>query len=401
MSIDPLYNDFPLLRERSVVYLDTAATAQKPARVLEAMDHLARTAYGPVPGGLYSLAAESEGQLFEARSRIASLVGADPHRTVFSSNATESINLACWGWARHWLRPGDAIAISPAEHHSNLVPWQQLAKRHSLSLRWLRLDDQGRLDMDYLEQTLRDPMVKLLTLAHAGNVLGTINPVSQISELTRAHDVRFFVDGTQAAPHMPVDFASMGADLYAWSGHKAYGPTGIGVLHTSFPLTQIEPTMTGGHMISSVTLQDSTWAQGPARLEPGTPRLLEAVGLGEACQLLEELSLSKVHAHGMRLVDYARPLLESLGAEIYGPTDSSERVGLLAFNLPGIHPHDLAEIAARSSVCLKAGHHCAQPLHHDVLRVTASTRASFAVHSTSQDVDRLIDALREAQSIFD
>ena len=237
-------------------------------------------------------------------------------------------------------------------------------------------------------------------MAHAGNVLGTVNPVSQLATWAREGGARVFVDGTQAVPQLPVDLSGLDCDMYAWSGHKAYGPTGIGVLHSALPLTEIEPLMTGGHMISSVSLKASSWAAGPARLEPGTPRLAEAVGLGEACQFLEELSLDRVAAHGRALVDYARPLLSELGCELYGPELAEQRVGLLSFNLPGVHAHDVAEICARYGVCVKAGHHCAQPLHAELLGVPASVRASFAVHSTSEDVDRLVSGLREAQAIF-
>lgn len=393
-----LFSDFPLLQNREVFYLDSAATAQKPARVIEAMNHYQSSAYGPVPSGLYDLAGESQGQLHEARTRIASLVSAEVDKTIFSSNATEAINLACWGWARQNLRPGDAIALSPAEHHSNLVPWQQLASRHGMSLRYLKLRLDGTLDMQYAEEVMQEPAVKLLAVAHASNVLGVINPVRELTTVAHANGVSVLVDGTQAVPQMPVAVGEIGCEFYAWSGHKAYGPTGIGVLHTSLPLTDIEPTVQGGHMIASVALKETVFARDHWRLEPGSPRLTEAIGLGEACQLLEELGMDKVQEHAEQLVDYARPRLLEVGAQIYGPEQG--RVGLLAFNLPGIHAHDVAEICARSGVCVRAGHHCAQPLHNEILGVPASVRASFAIHNQESDIDALVAALREAKEIF-
>jgi cysteine desulfurase/selenocysteine lyase len=400
MPINALYDNFPLLQHRPLSYLDCAASAQKPAPVLAAMEQYQRTNYGPVPGGLYGLAADSQQDYWQARQQIASLVNAQTENTILTANATDSINLAVWGFAAQHLQAGDMIVLSPAEHHSNLVPWQQLAHRHDLLLRWLQLDPQGQIDLQDAQSALSDPRAKMLAVAHVSNVLGTINDVKALTDLAHSNQAFVLVDGTQAVPQIKVDVAALNCDFYAWSGHKAYGPSGIGVLHIQRPLKDIEPTVQGGHMIQSVTLQHSTWAEDHSRLEAGSPCLTEAVGLGAACQLLSSIGFDQIGEHAYQLASYTIGSLQEIGADIYGPELGSPRAGLVSFNLPGVHAHDVAEICARNKVCVKAGHHCAQPLHNEILGVAASVRASFAIHSTSQDVDNLLAALRNAQQIF-
>jgi cysteine desulfurase / selenocysteine lyase len=396
----PASGDFPVLEREGIAYLDSAATSQTPRSVIEAMDRYYLEARATVHRSTYALAAEATEMFEGARARVAAFTGSTPEETVFVRNATEALNVVAWSWGRTHVGIGDRIAITEMEHHSNIVPWQMLAQDREATLDWVGLTDDGLIDLDSLDAVLaRRP--KVLALAHVSNVLSTINPLEEI--VRRAHDAGAIVvvDGAQAVPHLPVDIGALGVDFYAWTGHKAYGPTGIGVLHGRMELLEaMPPWLGGGHMIKRVGRDESTYMEPPARFEAGTSAVAEGIGLGAAVDFLSEIGMDEVRAHGREIAAYA---LERVGGlddvTIYGPADVDIRGGALAFNIEGAHPHDVSEILGREGVCIRAGHHCAQPLMRR-LGVSATSRASFAVHTTREDVDRLVDALASVRSVF-
>ena len=394
----PASGEFPVLEREGIAYLDSAATSQTPRSVIEAMDRYYLEARATVHRSTYPLAAEAT-ELFEgARNRVAAFTGGSPESTIFTRNATEALNLVAWSWGRTNLAAGDRIAVTEMEHHSNIVPWQMVAQERGAVLDWIDITDDGLLDLSSLDEVLaRGP--KIVAVAHVSNVLSTINPLEEIVRRAHAAGAIVVVDGSQAVPHMPVDVSV--ADFYAWTGHKAYGPTGIGVLHGRSELLEaMPPWLGGGHMIKRVGRDESTYLEPPARFESGTSNIAEAIGLGAAVDFLGEIGMDEVRAHGREIAAYA---LERVGelddVTVYGPADVEQRGGALAFNIEGAHPHDVSEILGREGVCIRAGHHCAQPLMRR-LGVTATSRASFAVHTTRDDVDRLVDALASVRSVF-
>lgn len=400
-----LRSDFPILGRRiggrRIVYLDSAATAQKPTVVLDAMDHFYRHSNANAHRGVYTLAEEATDALEGARAQIAGLVGGHPDTTVFTRNGTEALNLVAAGWATPRLGPGDAVLITEMEHHSNLVPWQMACRRSGASLRYLEVDDHGLLSLEQLDRELARGDVRVLAFAHISNVLGTINPVAQMTARARAAGAVTVVDGCQAVPQLPVDLAALGADFYAWTGHKALGPTGIGVLH-GLPerLEEMEPQLGGGHMISQVQRDSSTWADVPARFEAGTANMAEAVGLGAAVDYLKELGMDRVREHEQALTTRALDGLGRVaGLHVVGPPTAHQRGGVIGFAMVGIHPHDVADLLNRDNVCVRAGHHCAQPLM-DRLGVSATARASFGPYNVAEDVDALVESLSRAREVF-
>jgi cysteine desulfurase/selenocysteine lyase len=396
----PASGEFPVLEREGIAYLDSAATSQTPRSVIEAMDRYYLEARATVHRSTYRLAAEATEMFEGARARVATFTGSTPGETVLTRNATEALNLVAWSWGRANVAAGDVIALTEMEHHSNVVPWQMLAQERGAALDYVAVGDDGLLDLDSLDAVLaRGP--KVIAVAHVSNVLATINPIEEIAR--RAHEAGavVVVDGAQAVPHMPVDVAALGADFYAWTGHKAYGPTGIGVLHGRMELLEaMPPWLGGGHMIKRVGRDESTYMEPPARFEAGTSAVAEAIGLGAAVDFLSEIGMDEVRAHGREIAAYALERFAELDdVTVYGPADVDVRGGALAFNIEGAHPHDVSEILGREDVCIRAGHHCAQPLMRR-LGVAATSRASFAVHTTREDVDRLVDALRSVRSVF-
>jgi cysteine desulfurase/selenocysteine lyase len=396
----PASGEFPVLEREGIAYLDSAATSQTPRSVIEAMDRYYLEARATVHRSTYPLAAEAT-ELFEgARNRIAAFAGSTPGETVLTRNATEAINLVAWSWGRANVGIGDRIALTEMEHHSNIVPWQMLAQDREATLDYVGLTDDGRLDLDSLDEVLsRGP--KVLAVAHVSNVLSTINPLEEIARRAHAAGAVVVVDGAQAVPHLPVDVGALGVDFYAWTGHKAYGPTGIGVLHGRTELLEaMPPWLGGGHMIKRVGRDDATYMEAPARFEAGTSAIAEGIGLGAAVDFLSEIGMDEVRAHGREIASYALERFAELDdVTVYGPADVDVRGGALAFNLEGVHPHDVSEILGREGVCIRAGHHCAQPLMRR-LGVSATSRASFAVHTTREDVDRLVEAIGSVRSVF-
>ncbi len=397
----PTSADFPVLSAREgIVYLDSAATSQTPVPVIEAMDRYYREYRASVHRGVYPIAAEATEGYEGARVTAARFAGSTPKETIFTRNATEAINLVAYSWGRANVGEGDLVVLTQMEHHSNLVPWQILCAEKRAELAYVPVTGAGALDLDALDALLaREP--KLLAVAHVSNVLGTINPVADIVARAHAAGTVVLVDGTQAAPHLPLDVAALDADFYAWTAHKAYGPTGIGVLHGRRSILEaMPPFIGGGHMIASVGELESRYAEPPARFEAGTSPIAEAIGLGAACDFLAGIGMDAVRAHAVDVVGYAvERLREVPGLTLHGPGDIADRGSVCSFSLEGIHPHDTAEILAREGVCVRAGHHCAQVLMK-AMGVHATTRASFAIHSTREDVDRLVDGLATVQEIF-
>jgi cysteine desulfurase/selenocysteine lyase len=392
----PTSAEFPVLAREGLVYLDTAATAQTVRTSIEAMDRYYETYRATIHRSVYAIAAEATEAYESARDKVAAFAGATPGETVFTRNATEAINLVAYAWGRANVGPDDLVVTTVMEHHSNIVPWQLLGSK----LAYVPVGDDGLLDLDALDELLeRRP--KLVCVAHVSNVLGTINPIEEIARRAHAAGALVLVDGAQGAPSLPVDFSALGADFYAWTGHKAYGPTGIGVLHGRRELLeQMPPFLGGGHMIARVGELESTWADPPAKFEAGTMPVAEAIGLGAAVDWLTGIGMDNVREHGRDVTSYALDRLSEVeGLEIHGTRDMDHRGSLVSFALEGIHPHDVAEILGREGVCVRAGHHCAQPLMRR-LGAPASTRASIAVHNTREDVDRLIDGLGSVQEVF-
>jgi cysteine desulfurase / selenocysteine lyase len=396
----PTSADFPVLPHTGVAYLDSGATSQTPIPVIEAMDAYYREYRASVHRGVYPLAALATEAYETARDKVAAFAGSTPGETIFTRNATEAINLVAYSWGSANVRAGDLVVITEMEHHSNLVPWQLLCERTGAELAYVPIDDDGLLIESELDALLaREP--KLLAVAHISNVLGTVNPIADIAARAHAAGAVVLVDGAQAAPHLPLDVQALGADFYAWTAHKAYGPTGLGVLHGRRELLEaMPPFLGGGHMIARVEKQGSRWADPPVKFEAGTSPIAEAVGLGAAVDYLGGFGMAAVWEHSRDVVGYAIERLGNVdGLEIHGPSDLARRGSVISFALDGIHPHDVAEILGREGVCVRAGHHCAQVLMGR-LGVAATTRASFAVHSTHDDVDRLIAGLGTVQEIF-
>ena len=397
--------DFPILARtvdgHRLVYLDSAATAQKPRAVLDALRLFYERSNANVHRSIHTLGEEAT-ELYEgARDRVRGFLGAR-HREeiVFTKGTTEAINLVVHTWARRALVAGDEILLSEMEHHSNLVPWILLARERKLRLRHVPVTDEGTLDLEAFDRLLTR-RTRLVALAHVSNVLGTINPVAEIVERAQAAGARVLLDGAQAAPHLPVDVAALGVDFYAFSGHKVGGPTGIGALYGRREVLEpLEPFLGGSEIIREVWLDRATWNDLPWRFEPGTPPIAQAVGLGAALDYLEGLGREAVRRHDAALVVEALARLDEVeDLEIYGPRNAEIRAGVIAFNFPGVHPHDLSAALDARGVAVRAGHHCAQPLMRR-LGVAGTARASFFVHTGVDDVLALVDALRRARELL-
>jgi cysteine desulfurase/selenocysteine lyase len=392
----PTAAEFPVLGRDGLVYLDTAATAQTVRPAIDAMDRYYETYRASIHRGVYPIAAEATDAYENARIKVAAFTNSTPGETVFTRNATEAINLVAYAWGRANVGADDLVVTTQMEHHSNIVPWQLLGSK----LAYVPVADDGLLDLDALDELLaRGP--KLVAVGHVSNVLGTINPIAEIVERAHAAGAVVLVDGAQAVPSLPVDVQELGADFYALPGHKAYGPTGIGVLHGRRELLEaMPPFLGGGHMIAKVNDFDSTWAEPPGKFEAGTMPVAEAIGLGAAVDWLSGIGMEAVREHELDVTAYAYERLSEVpGLTLHGPSDPSLRGAVCSFVMDGVHPHDVAEILGREGVCVRAGHHCAQPLMRR-LGVAATTRGSFGVHTTRADVDRLVAALGTVREVF-
>jgi len=395
---------FPLLArrigDRPLHYLDTAATSQKPQVVLDAIEHYYRQSNANVHRSLNTLAAEATAAYEECRTRVARWVNAPASEdVVITRGATSALNMLAHGMVSIF-KPGDEILLTEMEHHANLVPWQMLARRRDLKLRFIPLTDRGELDIDQLDDLLTE-RTKLVSLVHVSNVLGTINPVAEIASRARKIGALTVVDAAQTAGHLPLDFQALGCDAMVFSAHKAYGPMGLGFLVAkSDLLAKLEPMEGGGEMIEWVHLDHSTWADVPHRFEAGTPNVAAAAAFPAALDLLDELGVESIRAHEEAITAYALEQLQELGGlTIYGPDSAAQRGGLVSFWDPEVHPHDMSTLLDQAGVAVRAGHHCAQPLHR-CLGVPATTRASFGLYTNRDDIDALIEGIIAARKVF-
>jgi cysteine desulfurase / selenocysteine lyase len=405
-DVEAIRRDFPILSTtvhgKPLVYLDSAATSQKPQVVIDAVEDFYRHYNANVHRGIYEIGERSTAAYERARATVARFINApDAHEVVFTRNATEAINLVAYSWGRKNIARGDAIVLTEMEHHANLVPWQLLTQEKDADLEFIPITDDGLLRLDVLDVLLK-LRPKLVAFTHVSNTLGTINAVREIAD--RAHEVGalVLVDGAQAVPHVPVDVQALGADFYAFSGHKMLGPTGSGALWARRELLEaMPPFLGGGEMIREVHLRRSDWNDIPWKFEAGTPDIAGAIGLGAAAEYLTGIGMSRVREHERELVAYALEVLprELPSLELYGPMDPDLRGGVIPFNVPGVHPHDVAQVLDRSAIAVRAGHHCTMPLH-ERLDLAATARASFNVYSTKADIDALVAGLREVYALF-
>ncbi|HQE93170.1 MAG TPA: cysteine desulfurase [Anaerolineae bacterium] len=397
LDVAAIRQEFPIFEHKihgkRLVFLDSAASSQKPRAVIGAMMHVYTHSYANVHRGLYTLAEEATAMYENARAKIAGFINAaDPAEVVNVRNATEGINLIAYSWGENHIHAGDRIIITEMEHHANLVPWQQLARRKGAELAYIPLTDAGQLDLTALPPLLADGRAKIVACSVLSNVLGTAPPVTQIAQMAHAAGALVVMDGAQAVPHRPVDVQALGADFLAFSGHKMCGP-GVGILWGRRELLEaMPPFLYGGDMIRTVKRDDAKWNDVPYKFEAGTPAIAEVIGLGAAVDFLSAIGMEAIYAHEQEIVTYAQTRLSELPTlHILGP---AERGGVISFWLEGIHPHDIAAILDEDGVCVRAGHHCAQPLH-ERFGLAASTRASFYIYNGKDDVDVLVEALHK------
>ncbi|EAD5508488.1 cysteine desulfurase [Listeria monocytogenes] len=405
IDIQKIRADFPILaqeiNEKPLAYLDNAATSQKPKQVIEALTHYYEFDNANVHRGVHTLAARATDAYESARGKVAKFIHArEVAEIIFTRGTTSAINLVADSYAEANIEAGDEIVISYLEHHSNLIPWQQLAKRKGAVLKYIELEEDGTISVEQAKKTIGEK-TKIVALAHVSNVLGTITPIKEIAAIAHQFGAVILVDGAQAVPHMEVDVVDLDADFYAFSGHKMMAPTGIGALYGKRELLDaMEPTEFGGEMIDFVELYDSTWKELPWKFEAGTPIIGGAIALGAAIDYLAEVGLENIHAHEQALASYAMEEMSKIeGITIYGPKDASKRCGLVTFNLEGAHPHDIATILDEDGVAIRAGHHCAQPLMK-WLDVSSTARASFYIYNTKEEIDALIDGLKLTKEYF-
>jgi len=406
LDVERIRDDFPILdREiggRQLVYLDNAATSQTPEPVVETIVEYYRQTNANVHRGLHQLSQEASVAYEDAHDRVAEFVGASGGREemIFTRNTTESENLVAYSWGLEELGPGDTVVATEMEHHASLVTWQQIGKRTGADVEYIRVDENGHLDMEHAAELITDD-TQLVSVVHISNTLGTINPVAELAELAHDHDALIFVDGAQAVPAMPVDVEAIDADFYAFSGHKMCGPTGIGGLYGKrHLLEEMEPFLYGGEMIRKVTFEDSIWNELPWKFEAGTPPICQGIALAAAVDYLDDIGMERVERHENALAQYALGRFEEFDdIEVLGPPAGEQRGGLVSFTLEQIHPHDISEILNDYCVAIRAGDHCTQPLH-DKLGKTASARASFYIYNTREEIDALCDALDAARELF-
>ncbi|EAE6244406.1 cysteine desulfurase [Listeria monocytogenes] len=405
IDIQKIRADFQILaqeiNEKPLAYLDNAATSQKPKQVIEALTHYYEFDNANVHRGVHTLAARATDAYESARGKVAKFIRArEVAEIIFTRGTTSAINLVVDSYAEANIEAGDEIVISYLEHHSNLIPWQQLAKRKGAVLKYIELEEDGTISVEQAKKAIGEK-TKIVALAHVSNVLGTITPIKEIAAIAHQFGAVILVDGAQAVPHMEVDVVDLDADFYAFSGHKMMAPTGIGALYGKRELLDaMEPTEFGGEMIDFVELYDSTWKELPWKFEAGTPIIGGAIALGAAIDYLAEVGLENIHAHEQALASYAMEEMSKIeGITIYGPKDASKRCGLVTFNLEGAHPHDIATILDEDGVAIRAGHHCAQPLMK-WLDVSSTARASFYIYNTKEEIDALIDGLKLTKEYF-
>ncbi|MGC9268720.1 aminotransferase class V-fold PLP-dependent enzyme [Acidiphilium sp.] len=402
-DVERVRADFPILSElvhgKNLVFLDSAASAQKPRAVIDAMVRTMQTRYANVHRGLHWMSERCSDDYEDARDKVAAFLNAAREEIVFVRNATEGVNLVAQTYGRSALKAGDAVVISEMEHHANLVPWQMLRDQHGIELRIAKITDAGELDFNDLQQIFADGRVRLLAITHMSNVLGTYTPVDRLARFAHDHDAKILLDGAQAVVHRAVDVRAIDADFYVFSGHKLYGPSGVGVLYGKRDLLDaMPPFMGGGDMISSVSFEKSTWAAPPYRFEAGTPAIVEVIGLGAAIDYVSAIGFDAIAAHERSLTDHAMAVLATIdGLHTLGR--AQDRGGVVAFTLDGVHAHDVATLLDKQGIAVRAGHHCAEPLTRR-LGLDSTARASFGIYTTHGEIDALAAGLRRVQQVF-
>lgn len=405
ISASKIRQDFPILfqevNDEPLVYLDNAATTQKPKAVLDALTYYYEHENANVHRGVHTLAERATHSYEAAREKVRKFINAsETAEVLFTRGTTTSLNWVAGSFGEQFIHKGDEILISYMEHHSNVIPWQQLAKKKGATLKYIELTEEGFLDMEKVKELINSN-TKILSIAHVSNVLGVINPVQELARMIHEQGGILVVDGAQSAPHMAIDVQQIDCDFFAFSGHKMCGPTGIGVLYGKRKwLEQMEPVEFGGEMIDFVELYDSTWKELPWKFEAGTPNIAGAIALGHSIDYLEAMGMENIHHYEEELATYVLPKLQKIeGLTIYGPQDPTKRTGVIAFNLDGLHPHDVATALDMEGIAVRAGHHCAQPLLK-FLQVSATARASFYFYNTKQDANRLVDAILATKEFF-
>jgi cysteine desulfurase / selenocysteine lyase len=400
-----LRNDFPILRKKingkELVYLDNASTTQKPNSVIDAITDFYTNYNSNIHRAVYQLAEEATALYEKSREKIANFIDVSPEEIIFTRNTTESINLIAHSWARTNLKKDDGVAITELEHHSNIVPWQILSQEIGTRLEYVGIDENGFLDLEYLIDLISSKKVKLVSLSHMSNVLGTIVPVERIIKIAHENDIPVLVDGAQSVPHMPVSVKKLDCDFLVFSAHKMLGPTGVGVLYAKKEfLEKMRPFMGGGDMIKEVFKFHTNYNEVPYKFEAGTPNIADVVGFGAAIDYLEKIGMENIREHEIDLTEYAlESILSMKYVTVYGPRDPNYRGGVISFNIADIHPHDLATIMNDHGIAIRSGHHCAQVLMQR-LDVPATSRASFYIYNTKEEIDKFVNAIKEAGRIF-
>jgi cysteine desulfurase / selenocysteine lyase len=400
-----LRNDFPIFRKKingnELVYFDNASTTQKPYSVIDSISEFYSNYNSNIHRAVYQLAEEATNMYEQTRQKIANFINVRPEEIIFTRNTTESINLIAHSWARTNLKKDDVIVISEIEHHSNIVPWQILCQEIGTRLEYVGIDENGFLDLEYMIELISSRKVKLVSLSHMSNVLGTIVPIERIIKIAHEHNIPVLVDGAQSVPHMPINVKNMDCDFLVFSAHKMLGPTGVGILYAKKEyLDKMNPFMSGGDMIKEVFKFHTNYNDVPYKFEAGTPNIADVVGFSAAIEYLEKIGMENIRKHEIYLTEYALESMSSLDyITVYGPRDTKYRGGVISFNVADIHPHDLATIMNDHGIAIRSGHHCAQVLMQR-LDVPATSRASFYIYNTKEEIDKFVNAIKEAGRIF-
>jgi cysteine desulfurase / selenocysteine lyase len=400
-----LRNDFPIFRKKingkELVYLDNASTTQKPYTVIDSITDFYSNYNSNIHRAVYQLAEEATNMYEQSREKIANFINVRPEEIIFTRNTTESINLIAHSWARTNLKKDDVIVITEIEHHSNIVPWQILCQERGTRLEYVGIDGNGFLDLEYMIELISSRKVKMVSLSHMSNVLGTIVPIERIIKIAHEHDIPVLVDGAQSVPHMPINVKNMDCDFLVFSAHKMLGPTGVGILYAKKEyLDKMPPFMGGGDMIKEVFKFHTNYNDVPYKFEAGTPNIADVVGFSAAIEYLEKIGMENIRKHEIYLTEYALESMSSLDyITVYGPRDTKYRGGVISFNIADIHPHDLATIMNDHGIAIRSGHHCAQVLM-ERLDVPATSRASFYIYNTKEEIDKFVNAIKEAGRIF-
>ena len=399
LNADHIREEFPIFHERKgLVYLDSASTTQKPQCVIDSVSSFYSNYNANIHRALYEIGEKATNEFESVRDKVKRFLNVpDSHEVIFTRSSTESINLVAYSWGSGNLNKGNGILVTEMEHHSNLVPWQMASEKTSSKLKYLSLQKNGMLDLSSIETDLND--IGMLAMVHQSNVFGTINPVSKIIELAKSRGIVTLIDGAQAVPHFPVDISKIDCDFYVYSGHKMVGPTGVGVLvGRKTILEKMDPFLGGGEMINNVTMEKSTWNEIPWKFEAGTPNIAQVIGLGRAIEFISDIGLENIQLHEDKLLEYSIEELSKInGIELYG--NPSNRGAVIPFNIEGVHSHDLAKFLDTDEICIRAGHHCAQPIMN-VLGISASARASFYLYNNAKDIDKLVESIKKTAKIL-